>query len=432
MRPRPILLCFSLIIIAGAVAVAQLPVRTITKIEVQGLERLSAAEVIATSELKTGTPLSVAELDAAGQRLVDSGLFTNVAYRTTSKGSQVTVIFEVKESNASSSPVVFDNFVWFTNDELFAAIKRAVPSFNGTVPDAGTAADVIQQTLQDLLKERHLGGAVEHAPSQTGSKLEHLFHVTGVPIPICKLHFPGAKNVSEEKLVMSSRQLTNADYSRQSAIAFSEFILKPIYREAGQLRAQFAEPLPKLADTTDCKGGVDLNIPVAEGPIFLWNKTEWTGNEALTASDLDGALGMKNGEVANAVRIEKGLRAVVKRYGRTGHLKASIDAKQELDDAASRVSYKIAVKEGPQFKMGTLTIKGLEEADVTSLEARWKLKNGEVFDDTYPGRFLNDDAREPMQRIMLARQAQRKDGPTVEITPNMQNLNADVVIQFKN
>ena len=121
-----------LTIIAVTLALAQQPARRVAKIEVEGLERLSAAEVIATSGLKTGGQLSVAELDAAGQKLVDSGLFTKVGYRTTSKGNQVTVIFQVKERSGGQSPVVFDNFVWFTDDELIATIKRQVPSFAGT------------------------------------------------------------------------------------------------------------------------------------------------------------------------------------------------------------------------------------------------------------------------------------------------------------
>ncbi len=74
-----------LLIIAFAVALAQQPGRRVVKIEIQGLARLSADEVIATSGLKTGAPFSPDELDAAGQRLVDSGLFAKVGYRTNTK-----------------------------------------------------------------------------------------------------------------------------------------------------------------------------------------------------------------------------------------------------------------------------------------------------------------------------------------------------------
>jgi outer membrane protein assembly factor BamA len=424
-----------LTIIAVNIALAQQPVRRVTKIEVDGLEHLSADEVIATSGLKTGGALSVAELDDAGQKLVDSGLFTKVAYRTTSKGNQVTVIFQVKERGGGQSPVVFDNFVWFTDDELNAAIKRQVPSYAGTASDAGNMSENIKHALENLLKEHHINGTVDYGAEQAGlnsDKQEHVFSVSGVPIPICSLHFPGANNVPEEKLVIHSRQLTDDNYSLKSAIAYPTFVLLPIYREAGQLRARFAKPVTKFDPSEKCHGGVQLTIPVEEGPIYLWEKAEWTGNETLSASDLDAALGMKNGDVANSVKIDKGILEVRRRYGHTGHLDARVDAKPELNDSTNRLSYRIAVKEGPQYKMGKLTIKGLEEEDANSLEQRWKLRNGEVFDTSYIDRFFRIDAVEQMAKIMAARQAQRKGPPEIKFTPNQLNLNADVIIEFKN
>ena len=424
-----------LTIIAVTLALAQQPARRVAKIEVEGLEHLSADEVIATSGLKTGGPLSVAELDAAGQKLVDSGLFTKVGYRTTSRGNQVTVIFQVKERGGGQSPVVFDNFVWFTDDQLIAAIKRQVPSFAGTASDAGNMAENIKHALENLLKEHHIDGTIDYGAEQAGlnsDKQEHVFSVSGVPIPICDLHFPGAQNVPEAKLVMRSRQLTDDNYSLKTAIAFSTFALLPIYREAGQLRAKFAKPVTKLDASAKCQGGVELTIPVEEGPVYLWEKAEWTGNDVLSANDLNAALGMKNGDVANSVKIDKGMIDVRRRYGHTGHLDARVDAEPELNDSTNRLSYKIVVKEGPQYKMGKLTIKGLDEVDANSLEERWKLRNGEVFDTSYTDRFFRIDAREQMARIMSARQAQRKGPPEIKFTPNRLNLNADVIIEFKN
>ena len=431
-RAVPIL-SVCLTIIAFTVTHAQQSARKVAKIEVEGLERLSVDEVITTSGLKAGAPFSVEDLDAAGQRLMDSGLFTKVSYRTTGRGNQVTVVFLVKEGKGGQSPVVFDNFVWFTDDELNAAIRREVPSYNGTATDSGRMTDDIKRALQKLLQEHHIEGAVDYAPEQAGlnsNKQEHLYSVSGVRIPICSLHFPGAENVPEVKLEMSSAQLTEADYSQKTTVAFSTYVLYPIYRQVGQLKARFGRPVTKLESSTKCKG-VELSIPVEEGPIYLWDKAEFIGNETLSARDLAGALGIQNGEVANGARIDKGLLEVARTYGHTGYLEASVNGTPEFDDASKRVSYKITVKEGQQFKMGKLTIKGLEEADANSLSERWKLRNGEVFDSSYSERFFKIDAREVMDRIMIARAAQRKGPPEIKITPNLLNLNADVTIEFK-
>jgi outer membrane protein assembly factor BamA len=428
------LLSALLLIIAFAVALAQQPVRKIDRIDFVGLERLAPGEVITASGLKAGTPFSVEAVDAAAQRLADSGLFSKVGYSTRTTGNQVTIVFKVTEAKGTQSPVSFDNFVWFTHDELVAAIKREVPTFNGSAPDAGGMTSAIMNALTHLLQEKQIEGKVEYSLWQAENKQEHLFSVTGVPIRICHLHFPGAKNIPEEKLVNGSKELTDADYSQKSAQAFGTYVLFPFYREVGQLKAKFGLPVARAAENNEnCKNGVDLTIPVEEGPVYLWSRAEWTGNEALSADDLNSALGMKPGDVANGAKIDKGVFNVRRTYGRRGHIEAAVQADPVFDDAASRVAFKIAVKEGPQYKMGQLIIKGLYEDERLALEESWKLKNGSVFDAGYVDTFLGVDARDVLEKIFAARQGVGKVPPRIEtkFEPKRVNLTADVILEFK-
>ncbi len=428
-RPGRIALCSVLFLIIAATVAAAQPARTIAKIEVEGLRQLSLDEVVATSGLKIGSPFSIDGLDAAGQKLVDSGLFAKVGYRTTTKGNQITIIFQVEENKGGQSRVVFDNFVWFTEDELSAAIRKEVPSYTGTASDSGHMTDDIKRALQNLLNERKFAGTVEYSAEQSlsGSGQEHLFSVSGVPIPICKLHFPGAKNVSEDDLIDNSRQLKEADYSFKSTLAYSAFTLFPMYSAVGQLHAKFAPPIVKL--DPGCKGGVDLTIPVEEGPIYRWDKAEWSGNEILSATELDAALGMKSGEIANGKKIDKGLHQVAEPYGYTGHLAVRIKPEPVFDDAASRVSYKIDVKEGPQYRMGKLVIKGLSESQAASLQQKWKLKSGDVFDSRFIQQFFRTN--EELQKLIAERRALGKPLPSVNTDTNVETLTADVLLEFK-
>ncbi|HKP47160.1 MAG TPA: POTRA domain-containing protein [Pyrinomonadaceae bacterium] len=429
-----ILFVLAIVIIAASVVTGQPSARRIARIEIEGLQRLPAQEVIATSGLKTGVPFSIDEVDAAGSKLVESGLFAKVGYRTKTSGNDVTVTFQVEEAKNNLSPVSFDNFVWFTDAELTAAIKRAVPSYNGTAADSGNSTDMIKDALQKLLDEKQIKGTVEYAPWFISPVMqEHMFSVNGVNIPICKLEFPGSHNITEEILIKSSKQLTDADYSMKSAVAFSKFVLFPLYREVGQLRASFGEPVAKFEDSENCKAGVNVTMPVNEGPIYRWNKAEWVGNRVLSTAELDAAIGFKSGDVANGVKIDKGLVEIERLYGQSGHLEAHTRAVPSFDDAASTVNFRMDVSEGPQYKMGNLIITGLSASETEALLATWKLKAGEVFNSSYVTKFFRTDARDVMQRIFFARQAAGKSPPqpTSTVKPNRQNLLADVTIEFK-
>jgi outer membrane protein assembly factor BamA len=403
--------------------------RKITGIETEGLQALTTETVIATSGLKVGETFSVEATDAAAERLVSSGLFKKVAYRTRSAGANVTITFQLEEVKGQSSPVVFDNFIWFSDEELAAAIKREVPFFNGSAPDIGNTNEAIKKALQNLLAERKLPGQVEYNLTEH----EHLFRVEGAPTKICTLHFPGAQNVSEQKLIQATRSSMDLDYSRESAKTFPKYGLYPIYRELGQLRASFGAPVAKPGSNAGCEG-VDLTIPVNEGAIYSWAKAEWSGNQVLSAKDLDDALGMKPGDVADGKKFDKGLSEVKKAYGRYGHIQTHMEPTPEFDESTSKVTFKIAVNEGPQYRMGTVEFKGFSSDDAAVLGKNWALKSGEIYDQTYINRFFRDAARDITTRIANERQSQGKSLPDIDTVekPNRQTLIVNLTIELKN
>lgn len=431
--------CIALLLVVALslTATAQQRRMKLARIQIDGLQRLSSDEVVATTGLKVNESYEVDALDAAAQRLVDSGLFKNVAYRTRTISGLTTIIFQVVELKSSASPVVFDNFVWFTDQELAEGICRDVPSFAGMASDAGNMTDLITRALQRLIKERNLPGSVEYMPSQSesGRGLEHLFSVTGVSIPVCSLHFPGSKAVSEEALIKNSKELAGSNFSRQGARVFATARLFPLYREVGHLRVKFGQPVAKLAAGVNCKNGVDLMIPVEEGATYSWAGAVWSGSQAMSPASLDDALGMKNGEVANGVKYDKGLVNVRRTYGRKGHLLATLRDRLEFDDAARLVTYKIEVSEGPQFRMGNLIVNGFTPGEERFLREAWRLTSGDVFDQGYLDEFLKTSFGVVMTSVGQRFRAEGKDLPKkveTAVRPNRQTLTVDVTLAIEN
>jgi|RhiMetdeSRZDD1v2_1073273.scaffolds.fasta_scaffold11474_8 outer membrane protein insertion porin family len=409
----------------------------IAKIEFEGLNRLSLDEMIATTGLKVGEQFELSALDAAAQRLVDSGFFKNVAYRTRPNRDQITITFIVEESKVTTSRVVFDNFIWFSDTELVAAVQREVPTFSGTAPDNGDTIERITKALQRFLHEHQIESTVSYMASQDSPasiSQEHVFSVNGIPMPICTLHFPGASNISEAKLIESSKSLFGNDYSNKYVSLFSVKTLVPLYQEVGQLKAAFSPPLAKPEESANCKSGVDLTIPVDEGPIYKWDKAEWSGNTALTNQQLTELLGMQTGQPANGVKIDKAAREIQKAYGRKGYLMAFLRGTPNFDDKAQTVSYRMDVREGPQFHMGQFITKGFPEGVDKRIHERWGLKPGEVFDDGYSMEFSKNQFSEALRPLYLERRAQGKPAPNLKWNRNLNRtaLTVEVVLELTN
>ena len=404
--------------------------RRIARIDFEGLHNLTKENVIAMTGLKVGDSFSVAALDSAAQHLVDSGLFKNVGYRTRTAGAAISITFQVEELKSNNAPVVFDNFIWFSDEELTDAVRRVLPSFTGSVPDTGNTTELVRQSLQELLASRKLPGTVEYSLSETG----HLYRVGGVSLPLCTLHFPGARDVSEEKLTATMKSQTDANYSRQAASAFPQYGLYPLYYELGHLRATFGAPAAKADTSGKCENGVDVTIPVTEGLVYSWAPSQWSGYEALSPTQLDAALGMTKGEVANGQKFDRGKHEVEKAYGKQGYIQAHLNSAPEFDDSTKQVTFRISVNEGPQFHMGTIDFKGFSVLDRSALIESWKLKPGDVYDTSYLDRFVREDAGPLLLRIFqLRRGAQNKP---VSLDPqshvNRQSLTVDLVIELKN
>lgn len=409
----------------------------IAKIEVEGLTRVSSEELIASTELKIGQPFDIAALDAAAQRLIDTGMFKNVAYSTRANRDQITITFRVEEARVGSSRVVFDNFIWFSDAELITAIRQDVPNFTGTAPDSGDMVERIRKSLQRFLLENKIEANVSHMVSQDapGSPVqEHVFSVADLNMPICTLHFPGANAVAESKLIASASSLLGNEYSNKFVSLFTGKNLVAVYRELGHLKVAFAPPTAKPESSANCKSGVDLTIPVDEGQVYKWNKAEWTGIQSLNATELDAILDMKSGQPVNGPKLDKATTQLQKAYGRKGYLQVRVRGVPEFDDNSATVLYKFDVFEGPQFRMGQLITKGFPEREAKMLRDRWELKPGDVFDDNYAGEFSKKHIGTILRGTFDDRRAQNRPPPKLDWRThlNREKLTVDLSVELTN
>jgi len=227
--------------------------------------------------------------------------------------------------------------------------------------------------------------------------------------------------------------MIGSDYSRSFADTFATKNLFPFYREVGQLRATFVPAQAKPLGTGSCREGVDVTIGVAEGAVYSWQKPEWSGNQVLNQPELETALGMKPGEVANGLKIDKGLDAVLEAYGRKGYITARVAGQANFDDANDKVTYRLNITEGPQYHMGKVLVKGLPDNLANLLRGKWEMLTGDVYDRGYFEQYSHGTFKEIFIRLTEERRAQGKPGPpklSLKEETNKTTLTVDVKIEF--
>jgi outer membrane protein assembly factor BamA len=377
----------------------------IASVQVKGTRRYTPADVSRLSGLEIGKPTSATDLTAAANRLAATGLFDSVKYTYTTAGRQWSVTLEIEEA-AWTMPVVLDNFIWMTDNDLIAAVRQEVPSFDGTAPSNVGAADFLIRAFQNVLQAKGISGRVEFETQADlkGSIPKYVFSVKDPSPKVCALHAAGASAISESDLLAPLASIVGHDYSRLFVITASNGTLVDMYRRRGHWRAAFDPP---SAATGDCPG-VAVTLNVKEGPAYAWDHAEWTGNAVLTPGALDALVAMKAGDVADATRIDAGLRQVTEAYGKQGYILEHARSEPKLDEAQRRATFQFQVNEGPQFRMGTLEFAGITESDAETLAKKWQLKPGDVFDASYMKRY-QFEVISPLQTRSGARGSVRPD-----------------------
>jgi outer membrane protein assembly factor BamA len=383
------LVCLAIILL-GPCASAQTPGPvSLAAIHFSGLGRYTAQQVTQASQLKTGTTITPAQIQAATDRLAQSGAFDKVTYQYTTSDSGMTLEFQLTETK-SLLPCLFVNFVWFSPEELDRTLRARVPLYDGMLPSRGTTVQETTDALQAMLQANGVNGKVEELPTVSGPKVAgYAFRVTGITTPVRTVHFPGASGVPESELAAASKFIMDNDYSATDVGTVVSSTLLPLYRRRGYLQAKLGTPQPAVASTKGTEYDIVVTLPVTEGVQFSWDHSAWTGNHALSTDKLIDILGMKPHEVANQEKINAGLQAILAAYSKQGFIDATIKQAVTLDGGTGLVAYDATIDESIQYKMGELHITGVADKTAGDLLKKWPIKPGQTFDGTVPDEFVN-------------------------------------------
>jgi outer membrane protein assembly factor BamA len=77
-----------------------------------------------------------------------------------------------------------------------------------------------------------------------------------------------------------------------------------------------------------------------------------------------------------------------------GYVAADVRVESRPDDSRPTVEYLIRISEGDVYRMGDLKIHGLDSKATARLENDWTLRPGDVYDSSYPGRFVEQAYKE--------------------------------------
>ena len=277
------------------------------EIQVDGLQKLTQAQVAAISGLVPGAQVGRKELQDAADVLVRSGLFAKVTYNFSTHNSDLILTFHLQES--PRIPVSYDNFPWYGDSELSDAIRKDLPFYDGTLPEAGVVVERAANSLKAFLAAHGGNVQIEQAvlvnPLADGNM--HQFREEGIAPRIASVEFSDAHLKESLAVQQHLSEILGKPYSRLAIDIFLAEAIRPVYQEDGYLRAKIGPAEVRLSGNPNQKlpEEIPVFVPCEPGAVYHWKGAEWNGNHAVSTITLATTLGLKPGDVADGMGIER-------------------------------------------------------------------------------------------------------------------------------
>jgi len=348
-------------------------------------QHLDTAELLRISGLQQGVPLSKDDIDAALQKLGDSGAFADLSY--TVNDAALTIKLTPGATQGQAFPLRFVNFVWWDHDELVKILEQRVPLFHGTLPLQGNQTGEIEEALVALLGEKGIpDGRVTALPSSDSpdSPMNAVaLSISSPEILVGDVTFKGTVPDVTEKLTTFARALADRNFDLREVGTTIHESSQAIFGDAGYLDAT-NDPLVFSTPRKDLGGYVvDIQVPMHPGPLYRIGSIAIHSEPPLSDSELRSVLPFKSGDAASASAVRDAVSLLAHVYGDHGFLQARAAASLEKNASNRTVAYSFNFSPGPQFHLASIDMSALPTELQQEFSSLWHGAPGAIVDKEF-------------------------------------------------
>ncbi len=345
---------------------------------------LSKDVVMDLAGLHIGSPVDKTALDAASQKLGETGIFESVNYRY-APGPQKGYALTLQLADPKSVSNASIDIPGVNEDEVWQWLAAQYPSLNHKVP----ANDAGQQFVERKLEE-HLAAALEghHLAAKTEVDLTHggKSNVSFQPDPLPRIeamNFMGASALTPAQLAdLIPKDVREQGYTDRGFHQAVELNLRRAYEERGRYRVRFAS----ITAQREPGWAVSVTTSVEEGPKFTLGEVQVQGDKLPLDAMLEAAK-FRKGQIANWTEIQNSIWELEKPVKRLGYLNASAKPERIFHDEQRVLDVRLSVSLGPLYRFGQLRITGLTPELEAEARKVWSLNPGDPFNYEYPNDF---------------------------------------------
>lgn len=334
--------------------------------------------LLSAAGLKASGPFTKAQVDAAVQKLADTGLFADVHYSVDEKALVVTLVSIAADKML---PLQFTNLVWWKPGEVDSILRTRVPLYTGRVPINGNLLESVEKAVVQLMAEKGIAAKVEQMTSEgeSGGAIGALtLGLTTPEVKVGAIRLAGAEATAAE-LEKVQAILGGQEYDELSTRSALVKTTEGIYKDDGYLDATVepgAPGEPKAAGFA--RYDVDLNGTLRGDGLYRVASVTVTAAPTLSQAEVQKGLQINKGDVASANLLRVGQSRLKFTYEEAGYLDARVDVDVQKDQTAHTAAYRITVVPGEVYHVASVNTSGFSPEQQKEFERSFHVDPGAV------------------------------------------------------
>ena len=327
----------------------------IASVEFVGLSETSAAYAREIAGVKVGDTATSALLDGAVGKLVRTGRFLTVRHETAPGEGGVRVTFECTER----LPIRRISFVGLNKYSESKATKQMAVKVGDSVDHF-----VIRDGIESLRSKYRDDGFGEVQISYDKEKVDttgelELVISEGRRVRITEIVFVGNDTYPRSELMREIETRTAFWFMRSGALD-EEMLqrdvarLRKYHRDQGYLDATVEVAKEEIGGS----GDMMVTFTISEGARYSVEDIAWAGHTVFSTDELRGMMKTQVGQVLRQPELDSDIKTITDRYGEIGHIYVQVRSERAFSDQPGLVRLTINIKEGEQFKVGRIVVRG--------------------------------------------------------------------------
>ena len=356
-------------------------------IRVDAPSTVDTTEALRIAALPANSPLTKQQIEAALQRIADTGLFADVGYTV---DSAALVIKLTPSASSQLQPAHFSNFVWWQPAELESLLEAAVPGYHGQLPLAGTLTDQVKAALVSLLHAKGVDATVD--AHENGFSADSItLSIVNPSIVIGDLQLRNSLPALLPQLKTVQHRLHGEDFDIAETTRTVQESVNDIYKNAGYLAVETSAPTTSAPHKDLLTYAVDLSSNITPGDVYHVSALQLHAQPPVSEADLARAANIKAGDVASLAAQHLALSEMQEVYASHGYLGAKVLFTSHQDNAVHTVEYICNFDPGEVYHFASLDVSALPSDQQAAFTHAFTIA---------PGAIANNDLRSALQHAV--------------------------------